>query len=87
MKSNSGYRVLQPGETFTLDAVPAGTSLGFTPTPGATVTGQYSLSGVGNFVPCEFGSITQQFNTTIDGACYLLKFTCSGAPATVEWSA
>lgn len=85
MKSDSGYRVVQAGETFSLKEVAAGTSFAITPSVGASMTGQYSVSAIGNFVPCEFGTISQQFVTTIDGACFDLQFTAAGGPVTVEW--
>lgn len=85
MKNDSGYRVVQAGETFSLEEVAAGTAFAITPSEGASMTGQYSVSAIGNFVPCEFGTISQQFVTTIDGACFYLKFTAAGGPVTVEW--
>lgn len=86
MISDSGYRVIQAGQSMTLEEVPAGTSISISPAVGATVTGQYSLSGLGNFIPCEFGSVTQQLVTTLDGSCFALKFTATGGQATIEWS-
>lgn len=87
MNGQTGCRVIESGESFSLMEVLAGTSLAISPAPGATATGQYSISAVGNFVPCEFGEVSERFVTTLDGSCAELKFTAAGGQVTVEWSA
>lgn len=86
MKSDYGYHVLQAGESFSLMEVPAGTALSISPTGGASVTGQYSVSGLRSLIPCEFGTVTQRLVTTIDGSCFELLLTATGGQATIEWS-
>lgn len=87
MKSESGYRVIESGQSFSLREVLSGTSLAISPGPGATATGEYSISAVGNFVPCEFGPLTKRYVTTIYGSCAELKITATGGTVTVEWGA
>lgn len=87
MNGQTGCRVIEAGESFSLREVLAGTSLAISPAPGATATGQYSISAVGNFVPCEFGEVAVRLTTIIGGSCAELKFTAAGGPVTVEWSA
>ena len=87
MIGDSGYRTVQAGEAFSLKEVRSGTSLAISPAAGASMTGQYSVSALGNFIPCEFGTITKQFVTTIDGSCFELKLTAAGGAVTIEWGA
>lgn len=77
---------VQPGTPFSLPNVPAGASIGVSPTAGGTMAVQYRISLNGPLRNWTPGNVTADAAETTPGPRAHMIFTATTQPCLVEWN-